>query len=252
MTEYDYSPGAWERHMAQQARVSNWVSHTTAQAHAYANPFELSPSMRDRSFYDDPHGRSQHPPPNRPRAFNPPHTRQEEPHRHSSSRPSHERSQRSRSHSRSIENQSSSSSAHPRSAHSSSHTSSHKKLPSRSYTLQVIYPTPAPPLHLPRRHAEPHAYQKRSPPVRQHASPVYHYPGQSHRSHQRTTYLPPPPPGQSYIIPNGRLEYQYGPPAPKKPQPLFKRFLGFVSSGPGGGSYGPEKSHRSSRRRTSY
>jgi len=240
--------------MAQQTRVSNWVSHTTAQAHAYANPFEQSPSMRDCSFYDEANGRLQHPPPNRSRAFNPPHTRQEEPYRHTSSRPSHERSRRSRSHSHSIENHSSSSSANPRSAHSTSHThsSSNKKPPSRSYTLQVIYPTPAPPLHLPHRHAEPHAYQKRSPPVRQHTSPAYYYPGQSHRSHQRTTYLPPPRPGQSYMIPNGRLEYQYGPPAPKKPQPLFKRLLGYVSPGAGGGGYGPEKSHRSSRRRSSY
>ncbi|KAG1889948.1 hypothetical protein F4604DRAFT_640516 [Suillus subluteus] len=86
MTEYDYSPEAWEHHVAQQARVSNWVSQTTAQAHCYSNPFVMSPTMRDRSFYDEPGGRRQRPSPSRSKTFNVPPARQEEPYRHTSSR----------------------------------------------------------------------------------------------------------------------------------------------------------------------
>ncbi|OJA16299.1 hypothetical protein AZE42_03375 [Rhizopogon vesiculosus] len=248
MTEYDYSPAAWEHYVAQQARVAGWVSQTTAQAHAYSDPLTPSPSLRDRSFYDEPDGKPQRPSPSRSNTF----MRQEEHHRHMSSRPTYDRS---RSRSLSIENRSSSSSANPRSARSISHTtrtSSNKKLPSRSYTVEVIYPPPAPPPHQPHRHTQPHSYQKRSQPIRQHTSPAYYYPGQSHGSHQRPVYLPPPRPGQTYLVPHGHLEYHYGTPAPKKPQPLFKRLLGFMSPGSGSGSRGPEKLHRGSRRRTSY
>lgn len=54
MTEYDYSPAAYERYLAQQTRVSNWVHDTVKQSHSYADPFVLSPNLRDRSFYDQP------------------------------------------------------------------------------------------------------------------------------------------------------------------------------------------------------
>ena len=37
MTEYDYSPGAYERHLANQARIEKWVDHTNA--HPKENPF---------------------------------------------------------------------------------------------------------------------------------------------------------------------------------------------------------------------
>ena len=37
MTEYDYSPGAYERHLANQARIAKWVDHTNA--HPKENPF---------------------------------------------------------------------------------------------------------------------------------------------------------------------------------------------------------------------
>lgn len=50
MTEYDYSPAAYERYMAQQSRVSNWVRETNK--HPLANPYLLSPTPRDRTFYD--------------------------------------------------------------------------------------------------------------------------------------------------------------------------------------------------------
>ncbi|KAG1751285.1 uncharacterized protein EDB91DRAFT_597781 [Suillus paluster] len=208
MTEYDYSPAAWEHYVAQQARVSNWVSQTSNQAHAYSNPFLLSPTLRDRSFYDEQDRRRQRPVPTRSKSRNLPPARQEEPYRHISSRPSHPRS---RSHPQSVDVWS-----YPHSSRTTLHTASHSrnssphKPSSRSHTAQVIYPPTTAPTHQHHR-AQPYPYpQKQSQPVRQHTSPVYHYPGQSHESHQRTVYLPPPRPGQSYHIPNGRLEYQYG------------------------------------------
>lgn len=44
----------WNMYLAQQARVSNWVSDTLQQSHAYSNPFVLSPTFRDRSLPDEP------------------------------------------------------------------------------------------------------------------------------------------------------------------------------------------------------
>lgn len=42
MTEYDYSPAAYERYLRTQNRVSNWVSHTKAHERQYSNPFVAS------------------------------------------------------------------------------------------------------------------------------------------------------------------------------------------------------------------
>jgi hypothetical protein len=44
MTEYDYSPEAYEKYLATQRRIANWVSDTNAEAHRYRNPFVRSPS----------------------------------------------------------------------------------------------------------------------------------------------------------------------------------------------------------------
>lgn len=39
MTEYDYSPEAYERYIKTQERISKWVSQTKAHERRYANPF---------------------------------------------------------------------------------------------------------------------------------------------------------------------------------------------------------------------
>ncbi|KAI6033266.1 hypothetical protein F5J12DRAFT_205364 [Pisolithus orientalis] len=52
MTEYDFSPAAYERYVAQQTRVSSWVRDTNK--HKWSNPYILSPTPRDRTFYDSP------------------------------------------------------------------------------------------------------------------------------------------------------------------------------------------------------
>lgn len=39
MTEYDYSPEAYEKYIANQSRVSNWVSDQSGRYNQYANPF---------------------------------------------------------------------------------------------------------------------------------------------------------------------------------------------------------------------
>lgn len=43
MTEYDYSPGAWEAHLAKQASIARWSQETSQLKHAYTNPFKPSP-----------------------------------------------------------------------------------------------------------------------------------------------------------------------------------------------------------------
>ena len=42
MTEYDYSPAAYEKYLRTQTRVSNWVSQTKAHERQYSNPFVAS------------------------------------------------------------------------------------------------------------------------------------------------------------------------------------------------------------------
>lgn len=39
MTEYDYSPEAYEKYLATQSRVSNWVSDQASRMPHYSNPF---------------------------------------------------------------------------------------------------------------------------------------------------------------------------------------------------------------------
>ncbi|KIM76072.1 hypothetical protein PILCRDRAFT_13099 [Piloderma croceum F 1598] len=82
MTEYDYSPAAYDRYMRNQNRVSNWVSHTKAHSRQYSNPFVPSaagsvradddsrtaspaPPLRDR---EDSQQSSQHSRPRRSRS----------------------------------------------------------------------------------------------------------------------------------------------------------------------------------------
>jgi hypothetical protein len=42
MTEYDYSPAAYEKYINTQARVSNWVSSQSDHTQSYGNPFVTS------------------------------------------------------------------------------------------------------------------------------------------------------------------------------------------------------------------
>lgn len=163
MTEYDYSPAAYERYLAQQARVSNWVDDTVQQSHAFANPFVLSPTHRDRSFYDEPDPGSL------------PHHYQHHPDQwSSSSRPSRERSRSYADHNH-----------YDRAPHSRHRTQSYSRpaaaqrdvYPSQSY----MYP-------------QPHAAVARTPAPRTHTSPPHSY--------QYQAYVTQPPPGQIYQLPN--------------------------------------------------
>ncbi|KAK7453466.1 hypothetical protein VKT23_011739 [Stygiomarasmius scandens] len=52
MTEYDYSPEAYQRYMDTQNRIARWVDNTNAHAHEFRHPFGLrsdiaSPSSRE-------------------------------------------------------------------------------------------------------------------------------------------------------------------------------------------------------------
>lgn len=45
MTEYDYSPEAYEQHLAKQARIARWVDNTNE--YTPANPFHPLPDVPD-------------------------------------------------------------------------------------------------------------------------------------------------------------------------------------------------------------
>ncbi|KDQ58843.1 hypothetical protein JAAARDRAFT_56901 [Jaapia argillacea MUCL 33604] len=57
MTEYDYSPAAYERFMQTQNRVSHWVDRQSSAAPKYSNPLAFTPSEADERarnrFYTD-------------------------------------------------------------------------------------------------------------------------------------------------------------------------------------------------------
>ncbi|KAH9486991.1 hypothetical protein JR316_0001057 [Psilocybe cubensis] len=48
MTEYDYSPEAYERHLATQNRIANWVQHTEQHRPQFENARSPSPPQRTR------------------------------------------------------------------------------------------------------------------------------------------------------------------------------------------------------------
>lgn len=272
MTEYDYSPAAYERYMAQQTRVSNWVSDTLQQSHSYSNPFVLSPTLRDRSFYDESDNRTVRPPPSRSKALD---------HRSSdsSSRPS-----RSRSKSYSGNQPYPDRGRELRPSPSRQRSQSQSRSSSTQRSVQVIYqPSPQ---HRSQSHAYPQPHvSPPTPATRMYTAPpgraTYQYPtghghtasrpayvtqpaqGQSyqiyrdgphtmsrdqlHRGSSQTHHYPSKSP-QSYLVVQGggpRAEYKRGPPihapVPTKPQsqqPLLKRLLGFVTMSPVGGRSG--------------
>ncbi|KIJ68038.1 hypothetical protein HYDPIDRAFT_107633 [Hydnomerulius pinastri MD-312] len=209
MTEYDYSPAAYERYIAQQTRVSNWVDHTTQQAHAYSNPFVLSPTLRDRAFYDESDQRTVtsggRPAPTRSKTL---HGQGHFDQRStgSSSRPSRSRSKSHSEHQRQYDYEREQRPSRHRS-HSHSRSSSTQKSvqiiyqPPRPHTSQpygahVISPTPVP--------------TYRTPASGIHTSPgqaIYQYPTGHGHSSSRPIYLNTPPPGQIYQIPRGNQPY---------------------------------------------
>lgn len=50
MTEYDYSPEAYEKYLQTQERISNWVSETKAQKTQYRNPFIPTGAARPTAY----------------------------------------------------------------------------------------------------------------------------------------------------------------------------------------------------------
>ncbi|KAG5637605.1 hypothetical protein H0H81_003997 [Sphagnurus paluster] len=44
MTEYDFSPGAYERYLATQRRIANWVDHTEGHRPEFGNAFTVQPA----------------------------------------------------------------------------------------------------------------------------------------------------------------------------------------------------------------
>jgi hypothetical protein len=157
--------------MAQQTRVSNWVSDTRQQAHAYSNPFALSPALRDRTFYDEPEDGA------------PPHHDQW----------SMGSSQPSRSRSRSYVDH-----AHNDRTQPSRHRTQSQSR-SASTLREPIYPSHGPQHYT---YPQPHVVA-RTPGPRTHTSPPnnYQYPVGPAHSPTRQAYVTQPPPGQIYHPP---------------------------------------------------
>ena len=53
MAEYNYSPGAYERYIATQNRVSNWISSQSSHSESYPNPFVPSAYQPPRPLPPD-------------------------------------------------------------------------------------------------------------------------------------------------------------------------------------------------------
>ncbi|KAH7907303.1 hypothetical protein BJ138DRAFT_1070454 [Hygrophoropsis aurantiaca] len=238
MTEYDYSPAAYERYLATQTRVSNWVSRTTEQAHQYSNPFVLSPAQAARTpdqLYPVSPSSDSRPIPTRSKTL--PH--RDAPYYSTTPSPS-SRPSRSRSHSYSDTKPSKHRSRpQPHSRAPSQHRSHHT-------TYQITYPSPTP--------------QYRHPQSsRAHTGPV------TYRTHQTGSsgpiYLPTPRTGHSYyVVPPGgagvKVEYGDYHQVKSKPQPLLKRLFSFMSPS-NGSSRGSSKGstatlRKDSPRRSSY
>ena len=250
MTEYDYSPAAYDRYMNTQNRVSNWVSQTKAHERQYSNPFV--PSTVDSDVTP-------------PHASGPQRSR---------SRSSGSGAIRTRDinagpqRSKTIDSRRRDESPPPRSGRgrsfddidAPSSRSPHHQPRSRSYhshshhTRSRSYGSAHPPMPVP------------SPsPIRAHTVPadvVY-----KTVDSVRPVYLPAPRSGQTYVIvpPGRRVEMisskgnvVYPHPSPHHAhhggkEPLLKRLLGSITwNGSGGGGGGRERERERARRRTSY
>jgi hypothetical protein len=53
MTEYDYSPAAYEKYISTQVRVSNWVSSQSDHTQSYGNPFMPSAHIPTKPLPED-------------------------------------------------------------------------------------------------------------------------------------------------------------------------------------------------------
>lgn len=252
MTEYDYSPEAYEKYVRTQERISNWVSQTKAHERQYANPFVPSEAGGDRSSTPPPkphRSRSSGSTTTvtvRPKAINPPPPQRSKTldsrHERSGASPTTSGSSRP-SRSRSFTNTSPDSrSSKPRSrSHTHSHSQSYSQpqpLPQRSYTH--------PPMPM-----QPPPRSNSTPPVQYK---TYDMPGRRGGPVQ----IPPPRNGETYVIippsgrrvelvsPKGSVPYPTSPPRGGQhherhhshtysvKEPLLKRLLGSITWNGGG------------------
>jgi hypothetical protein len=259
MTEYDYSPAAYERYLHTQNRVSNWVSQTKAHERQYSNPFVPSafngieeesprPQRSKSSGSTSSSATVTVRPPQRSKTLD---SKDFKLATDTTARPSRSRSfsssQDTRSKSRSPRSQYSN-------THSRSHSYSHQQQPPyRSYS------TPRPPM---------------PDPIRSYSTPpsgrvVYKTYGADGRG--GPVRLPPPRAGETYvIIPPSRhvelLSQKGSVPYPNSPrghaqhggvygakEPLLKRILGSIPWSNHGSHRGSSNgSSRGPRRRNSH
>lgn len=210
MTEYDYSPAAYERYMAQQSRVSNWVRETNK--HAWTNPYMLSPTPRDRTFYDSSDDETVVFPRQEP--LRPKTLRSQEGYdsTSSSSRPSRSRTRLHTyaDHPRQPEQRGRQASRH--------RSQSHSRSPSSRQTLQGAYPQRAAQSYSYPQHHVPTGHHYRTP-----GAAIYKYPTPHGSTPPRPVYTAPPP-GHVYYPSHAnqprnssRDQFHRGHPQPRQP-----------------------------------
>lgn len=171
MTEYDYSPAAYERYLEKLARVEHWVTDQRYCAPRYSNPFASANAGQSSAHV--PRGSS------RPRDVVPSRTRAMSP-TGQGTQPRQSSSSRSRS--------------QPRAAPIRSQT-----MPNTQHRA-VVYPSNHTPPHVVH-----HPQHAAVPPIPAGANAVYRTYEYDPRS-GKDIVLPPPRPGETYVIipPGGR------------------------------------------------
>ncbi|RDB27189.1 hypothetical protein Hypma_004412 [Hypsizygus marmoreus] len=236
MTEYDFSPEAYNRHLASQHRVSNWVSHTEDHRPAFGNAFKVLPPGASASAPPTPplpdpvlpgHSVSARHLPTDPRVLQ--HQQQPQyyyPHLQTESQPQSRSSSRHRTH-RSKKKQSSSAYivAVPPATNAPAYVYAPSGwvpsaglviLPSKGSKTSIVYSPPGtqyayppPPPQLQHAYTSPtNTYPYTSPPNSTLTSPQsFAYPG-PYAFPQPVTFPQPQPPAQMYSAPLGQAMYQ--------------------------------------------
>jgi hypothetical protein len=270
MTEYDYSPEAYDRFMATQTRISNWIDNVSQSMH--------TPSPSSRHSYDH-----HHPPPPPPQQYQQPqrHTRpttysQPYPQQYPQQQQHQHQQTHSNTHSQTHSRTNSLSRRSSRTRHQQHYQQEPPRPRSHSQTgaprPQVVHSHTAPPPPPPQLHSRTYSYAMNGPPP-PGPIPVPQPISYPHLAPRRSRTLPPqqtqnvvyqtydaPRGGPTYVMippgngvgPHGqqfRMQMQ-SPMAPTKraQQPLLKRL--FTSLGPWGSSSGasPKSKHAPPRR----
>ena len=194
MTEYDFSPAAYERFIKTQERVSNWVNESSGQSEHFVNPFKPTPATTKQPLQE----RS-----SRKQTKSPTRSRSSTPSAPSSSTTKPKPASQPPVRSRSMDDPSSGRPRKPDRSQTTPHT---RERTSHHTASQDRYKNDR---HKKRQNTRAHKSDSSHQRSHRHSrsnstSQAYgrHTDGRIHsQSHNNIAYLPPPPPGQQqYLI----------------------------------------------------